>query len=810
MRRPLCFAVLVYTLSLWVILQLSPGREEFFPDWEKQRVWAEGTVVSREYRSGTEGAGKLLVSLKNVTIRRENEAGNEKTEEMEETEENGLEPGKMLLCRVGAEELDEALPVGSCVLVKGTFRTFSPATNAGEFDAATYYRSMGYGAQLTGAELIRSIPQELSPELPTGSAPWTALWNSFAESMYRLRRHLGNILSACLPGQSAEIVRAMLLGERGGLDPELKDLYQGAGIVHILAISGLHITLIGMGVFHLLRKLRCSFPISAVTAAAVILLYGQLTGNSPSSFRAIMMFLLRMLALLCHRTYDLLTALAVAALLLLIQEPLYLYHSGFLFSFSAVLGIALLAPAFESRPMKGLCVILATLPVSLQEYGMISPYAFFLNLAVLPLMSVVMTGGLLVLFLGSFSVFAGKLAGAVPVSILALYEILCRGSRRLPFSQVILGAPSAGQIVIYVGILGAVCFLPALQQVTKFLREKAKLRRRKTKPLRKKTNQAEEKATRMQGEKRLQKENRRPHGKWTGSEKVRILLAAAAVFILLFRVQNGLEIHAVDVGQGDGILLRADGTDIWIDGGSTDKQDVARYQILPLLRYYGVRRLDCCILTHEDEDHRNGLMELLAENGEPGAAEIGMLCLPSVEETGKSEGYREVEKLAEEKKIPVRYLKEGDLLCAGKLGMECLHPEEDSTYADANERSVTMYLTYGAFSCLLNGDLEGEGEKRMLSYVRSQGKETMPLSLLHVAHHGSKGATSEEFLQVFRPQYGFVSCGRDNSYGHPHKETLQRLAACGTKLYDTRKDGEITFWTNGRILRVRTCLQRNS
>lgn len=809
MRRPLCFAVLVYTLSLWVILQLAPGREELFSDWEKQRVWAEGTVVSREYRSGTEGAGKLLVSLKNVTIRKKNETGTGKNEEMEETEENGLEPETMLLCRVGAksrekaEELDEALSVGSRVLMKGTFRTFSPATNAGEFDAATYYRSMGYGAQMTGAELIQSIPQELSPGPSAGSALRTVLWNSFAESMYRLRRHLGNILSACLPGQSAEIVRAMLLGERGGLDPELKDLYQGAGIVHILAISGLHITLIGMGVFHLLRKLRCSFPASAVTAAAVILLYGQLTGNSPSSFRAITMFLLRMLALLCHRTYDLLTALAVAALLLLIQEPLYLYHSGFLFSFSAVLGIALLAPAFDSRPMKGLCVILATLPVSLQEYGMISPYAFFLNLAVLPLMSVVMTGGLLVLFLGSFSVLAGKSAGIVPVSILALYEILCRGSRRLPFSQVILGAPSAGQIVIYVGILGAICFLPALQQITEPLWKK-------TKPLRKKTNRAEEKEKRMQGEERLQKENRKPYEKWTGSEKGRILLAAAAVFILLLRVQNGLEIHAVDVGQGDGILIRADGTDIWIDGGSTDKQDVARYQILPLLRHYGVRRLECCILTHEDEDHRNGLMELLAENGEPGAVEIGMLCLPSVEETGKTEGYREVEKLAEEKKIPVQYLKEGDLLCAGKLRMRCLHPEEDSTYADANERSVTMYLTYGAFSCLLNGDLEGEGEKRMLSYVRGQGEKTMPLSLLHVAHHGSKGATSEEFLRVFRPQYGFVSCGRDNSYGHPHKETLQRLAACGTKLYDTREDGEITFWTNGRILRVRTCLRRNS
>ena len=287
-----------------------------------------------------------------------------------------------------------------------------------------------------------------------------------------------------------------------------------------------------------------------------------------------------------------------------------------------------------------------------------------------------------------------------------------------------------------------------------------------------------------------------------------------------------------------------------MDGGSTDKSDVAKYQILPLLHYYGVRRLDCCILTHEDEDHRNGLAELLRSEGENGSVEIGLLLLPSARAEEKTEGYREMEKLASEHGVPVRYLKEGDLLERGKLRMECLHPEENSSYAEANERSVTLYLTYGDFSCLLNGDLEGAGEERLLQYVRTEKGETekekeadeenhitgdekktdkesetmeseknmegteetaetveakIPVTLLHVAHHGSRGATSEEFLQTFRPMYAYVSCGEGNRYGHPHEETLERLQEAGVqRIYDTRYGGELTFTTDGKRLRVRT------
>ena len=829
MRRPLCAAALVYTISVWILLQVMPWEPETYPDWNKKSVWAEGVVVSKEYKTNENKEVKLLIELEEPLLSGVSWDSEEKEEagemDADAADKITLQLPRRLLCRMGdgslesAAELDELLPIGSRMAAHGKFRVFPRATNAGEFDSRLYYRTLGCEAQLTGAELS-------AVEKPERSLRFQSLCLDAAELLHRARHRMSSVLTECLPGQSAEILKAMLLGEKGGLDPELKELYQGAGIVHILAISGLHILMIGMGVFRLLRRLRAGNGTAAVSAMTVILLYGQMTGMSASSRRAALMFLLRMLAKLVHRTYDLLTAVSISGVLLLIQEPLLLRYSGFLFSFGAVLGIALLVPSYETNLMKGLSVSLAVLPVHLVYYGTFPVLSILLNLLVIPLMSAVMAGGFLTLALGCVSSFPGKIAGAIPTGILVFYEVLCKIAQSVPGQEMVFGAPSGWQIAVYLWILAVISFLKEGTERWEPLETLCGQIRRKAGKLRKKTEiSLREEREKKHGRKTTllqvlyQNAQEDPEKRFIGQhEGLRIALTAAALLILLVRIRPGFSLHAVDVGQGDGILIQADGVNLWIDGGSTDKQDVAKYQIMPLLHYYGVRKLDCCILTHEDEDHRNGLAELLKGDGENGSVEIGLLLLPSVRSEEKTEGYREMEELASEHGVPVRYLKEGDLLENGRLRMECLHPEENSSYSEPNEHSVTLYLTYGNFSCLLNGDLEGAGEERLLRYVREEKGEkekakatdeenniTSPVTLLHVAHHGSKGATSEEFLQTFRPMYAYVSCGEGNRYGHPHEETIERLKKAGVqRIYDTRYGGELTFTTDGKKLRVRT------
>lgn len=803
MRRPLCWAALLYVLIVYALLSLSPPEAEDVSAWEKEKVRACGTISKKEYKTSSDGNRYLRVFLSDVT--------------MESTQDGSrMQLQHMLLCRLGdgtresAEALDELLWIGDEIFVQGTFRGFRRASNAGEFDMALYYRTLGCSGQLTGVEIAAG-----SAEPAKGRTP------SAAERLWRIRRRFCSVLEACLSEKAAGILKAMLLGDSSTLDPDTKSLYQENGIIHILAISGLHISMLGMGLYRILRggMLRlCSLLdllalpgprrrrrrsrwesilcVLLPAAASVLCMwcYGAAAGLGASSFRAIVMFSIHLLGNVLHRTYDLLTAVSAAGVLLLMQQPLYLYNAGFLFSFCAVLGIALLAPAFYTKTMKHLALPLAVLPVNLLFQFSFPIYSLLLNLLVIPLMSVVMAGGLLVLFLGSLWTPAGRLAGHLPEWILTFYEGLCLLTQRLPGHQINLGAPVAWEVVFYLGILVLLAASPVWEaRVTGWL---GKRFLRKTEPL---TQPMKEKRQRQQG------------------EALRILLAAAGVFILCLRVQTGLALHVIDVGQGDGMLLQAEGENILIDGGSTDKTNVGTYQLLPLLQYYGVREVSC-LVTHEDEDHISGLLELL-ENESSGIV-VKRLYLPHTASESKTASYLALESAAGDAGIPIAYLSEGNVLEKGKLRMLCLHPEKESTYAEANERSLTLYVSYGDFRCLLNGDLEGEGERRLLAYVREnrelftdagectgseEDKEDpeIPLTLLHTAHHGSNGATSAEFLTVFRPSYAFVSCGEGNRYGHPGKEAMQRLLDAGAqKIYDTRYSGEITFYTDGRRLRV--------
>lgn len=834
MRRPLCWAALLYVLIVWVLLRLSPLEAAKAPSWEKKTVVATGTVAAKEYRTAADGSLRLLVTLKHVTLEGAADGG-------AETFRNKL------LCRLGdgtkesAKALDASLWMGETVLLRGTFRSFHKASNAGEFDMELYYRTLGYGGQLMRAEPVKeSAPVKEMAMRGTGATEAGMGGNekespSAAERLWRIRQRFCGVLEECLSDKTAGTLKAMLLGDSSTLDPDIKTLYQENGIIHILAISGLHISMLGMGLYRVLQKgmeLACDalellikhrrrrkhraervlwvlFPATASVLA--MWAYGLATGLGASSFRAIVMFSIHLMGNALHRTYDLLTALSLAGVLLLVQEPLYLYNAGFLFSFSAVLGIALLAPVFYTRTMKHLALPLAVLPVNLLFQFSFPIYSLALNLLVIPLMSVVMAGGLVVLWLGSLWTPAGTLAGYIPEWILTFYEGLCLLAQRLPGHSINLGAPSTMAVIVYIGILALLAASPLWErQVTEWLGKRKWLRILcKIGGPRGHSSKKQELLTPPMKEKRRHRQG----------EAVRILLAAAGVVLLCLRIQTGLSLHVLDVGQGDGMLLQAEGENILIDGGSTDKTSVGTYQILPLLRYYGVREMSC-LVTHEDADHISGLLEILEK--EESGIYVRRLYLPKTAKECKTEAYLALEQAANDRGIPITYLAEGDVLEKGKLRMLCLHPEDESTYQEANERSLTLYLSYGAFRCLLNGDLEGEGEKRLITYVRdsmehfaeagfwqksegSPDKTEIPLTLLHAAHHGSNGATSAEFLSVFRPSYAFVSCGEGNSYGHPGKEAVQRLYDAGVQeIFDTRYCGEITFHTDGKRLEVST------
>lgn len=750
MRRPLAFAVLVFTAAVFLVLQLHPVE---FPDYTScsgQEAQIEGTVRDCTVKTARDGASSLMLSVADVDF-------------TAFPPDNGVreDKGARVLVQIPCGSVEEAktdsgryLP-GCRVRVHGSVYAFEAASNYGGFDALLYYRTLGYAFRMVRCRA------ELLPDKDAGRTAGGQIVRALA----KIRGALSDVLDRCLPAEDAAILRAMLLGGKGTLPAQTKDLYQSAGIIHILAISGLHVALLGMGLYRLLR--RSGLPSAACSALpmAVMVLYGFMTGMGESAARAIVMFLLQMTGRLLHRTYDLLTALSVAALLLVVSNPLLLYSTGFLFSFGSVLGIGAVLPSLGTKSGRILAVPAVTLPVYYACCYSFPVWSVVLNLVVLPLMSVVMGSGLLVLALGLVSTGMGMLAGLPCRFLLLFYRAIATAAQHIPGHAGIAGKPGAWQIAVYAALLTAMVLL----------REKL-------------------------------------------PALVKDLWIMAAMLLLTVRTASGLNLHVLDVGQGDGIFLSCDvagrqGVRILVDGGSTSEEELARYTLEPFLRYQDAADIDYAILTHEDEDHLSGLLELIRQQDETGIR-IRCLVLPDIDPASQGENYRLLKRTALECGTAVRTIAEGGRItyhASGRpvLSVICLHPEKGERDPEPNGYSTTLLVTYGQFRALLTGDLEGEGESRCLARMR-QRPDLFPclaagkaedITVLKVAHHGSSGATSDEFLAAVSPEVSLISCGRNNRYHHPHEETLRRLNKAGSRIYDTRS-GALRVQSDGQHFRL--------
>lgn len=227
-----------------------------------------------------------------------------------------------------------------------------------------------------------------------------------------------------------------------------------------------------------------------------------------------------------------------------------------------------------------------------------------------------------------------------------------------------------------------------------------------------------------------------------------------------------------------------------IDGGSSDVKQAGRYRILPFLKEQGVGKLHFVMVTHTDKDHISGVEELLLQAAEPGGVRIGALLLS--EQSYREEAGRELAALAKKAGAAVKVIKAGTVLEDKGVKLFCLHPGREGQYADRNAGSLVFRLAYKEFSMLLTGDLEETGEKEILE----QGTD-IRCEVLKVGHHGSRFSTSEEWLRKVQPKLTLISCGRNNSYGHPHEETLERLEDAGSRKLLTMEEGAVTIRSDG-------------
>lgn len=632
---------------------------------------------------------------------------------------------------------EEKLYPGSKIQAAGNLKTFSKPENPGQFNEFSYYKSKNIDYIMFAEEL--TLLEE------------TKRWDQAA--LYRLKERLWQVYVQILPEKEAGTLAAMLLGEKQGLLEEVKEIYQKAGLGHLLAISGLHVSLVAMGVYQGILALRGSKGLAAAGGMGALILYGALTGFHISTSRAVIMLFLALAAQLLGRSYDRETALAFSSLWILSKEPGQLFQCGFLLSFGAALGAGTLYPVLcgilflEKKPswMKSallfqLSVQLVTMPVILWFYYEIPVYGVVLNLFLVPLMGLVAGGGLLAGFAGLFSLEAGRfLAGGVWL-LLGLYEKMGELSLLLPFALWNPGRPSFGKILFYGA--GLVLVLVGLR-----------------------------------------KKGRKKAGLAAGTAFLLV------VFLLLPGRVKGLELTFLDVGQGDGAFLRCEeGISCLFDGGSSSIKQVGSLRILPFLKCKGEKKPDYIFVSHMDEDHVSGIRELVDRRAGR--------CLVLSADLKKEEKAQALASQAEARGMDIWWIEAGDKLIAGNLEICCLAPE--GIYDGTNENAASMVLSvrYGEIQGLMTGDVEKEGEEALM-------EKKLPLcDFLKVAHHGSDYSTTEEFLKRTLPKTAVISCGRDNSYGHPGKKLMKRLEESGCQIYMTCERGAVTVFVQKNRLKI--------
>ena len=702
---------------------------------------------------------------------------------------------------------------GQICSVKGHFLELNPASNEGEFSLTHYYKGEGISGVFQ-AKTIELVRGESSP---------------FAKELFTLKQSLGNRISSLYPEETAGFLKSLFLGERSGMTLSEKSLYQSAGISHILAISGLHLSLLGEFFYRLLRKAKLSSLLSSLITSFFLFSYFLFTGSSHSAFRALFMLFLRFAAIQLGKGKDLLSQLSFALLFLLWLNPLSLYSIGMQCSFFTLFVFFLLeerpgkavrkkkekalskickklALGFSKHPSlllkfptylsKLIPCLLSTLPHRLQGsflfYLALLPlfsltqfsfplYAPLLNLLLLPLLPFFFLLGAISILLSYLPEQDFLLLRLFSFSsrfllnlLFQIFHLFMEKSLALPFSQILLGKMQALSVIFYFLFLYLLFFFPKAKSLSLLL-------------------------------------------------SLGFLLSLP---LYLPKPPKELEIAALDVGQGDGFVLRKGALVFTIDNGSTSKNLFPEQIFFPYCKAKRIQHIDYALLTHCDRDHISGIQALLEKNP---SISLSHLILPA--SALQDHRYDLLKRLAYNHGADVSYWQKGDELVFSEQGIclsakktawaenpstskkrgpdtkghqlhiRCFYPNDSTYIEEANAHSIGCLLEYGHFRMLFTGDMPKESEEALLENCRET--EASPIvDVLKLAHHGSKTSSCPSFLSETRAKFALFSYGKKNRYGHPHKSTVENCKKYRLFPLETAKLGEILIKTNGEQFEI--------
>ncbi len=563
----------------------------------------------------------------------------------------------------------------------------------------------------------------------------------------KLRHEITEILDRTFPEDTRAFARALLLGDSSLLSYEEDTALKVSGIRHVIAVSGLHVSILIALVYFVSGRRRV---LTAILGFPILLLFAAVAGFTPSVVRACIMQGLIILGLLADQEYDPPTSLAFAVLVMLAVNPLTITSVSFQLSVGCLIGIFLFyqpVSRYLSRLLgceKGMTLkakagrwlagsvsvtisaMTATTPLCALYFGSISLIGVFTNLLTLWMISIVFYGVMLACVVGAVWLPAAKVIAVVVSYPIRYVLFVAKSLSKIPFGAVYTCSPYVVVWLVFAYILFAVFLLCCRKYKLTFLG---------------------------------------------------CTLCGLALSVTLSCVEprlDPLRVTVLDVGQGQAILLQTEGKNYMVDCGG-ESTDAAADLAAQTLLSQGVLRLDGLILTHYDTDHAGGAASLLSR------VPADKLYLPNVEDQGSVR-----KELVEHHSDRIIWIEENTVLDFSDASLTLLPAPEAA--AAGNESCLCILFQGENCDILITGDGSVSWERALLENI-----DLPELELLVVGHHGSNSSTGLELLHATKPKTAVISVGKDNSYGHPNEAVLKRLRLFGCKIWRTDLDGTIIF-----------------
>ena len=564
-----------------------------------------------------------------------------------------------------------------------------------------------------------------------------------------------------VPGDGNALLKSMILGHRWDLPSDIRDNFSKTGTAHILAISGLHVGFIMMGMDLLLKRFYLRRTTAFFVQTGVLTTYCILIGAPTSAIRATIMAIISLGGYALNRPEDRANSLAFAALIILLVNPGRLFDVGFQMSFGAVSGIILLYPLLKDRlyfiPKRladilivPICAQLGVGMLVAYHYNIVSPLSILANILFVPIAGLIVQLGFMLLIFALVMPFLAKLIG---LSIGYLSFILIRGNyliETIPLSSITVISPSILIIISYYLFIWLLSY-----ESHKFNKKRA----------------------------------------------YSIILCSIMVFISFkYICPSQFKVVFVDVGQGDCIYIQTpDKKHILIDAGGNPYRDyesdfdTGSHIVVPFLLKNGVSNLDLVVASHWHDDHVGGLLKVLED-----IPTDAFLYYPPYE---KNEMFDDIMDILDRKDITVLEGEDRQTYLIGKqMIFSILHPHSEISTDNENNRSIVIQAKYKDTSLLFTGDIEEEIEKRL-------AKGQVKSHILKVAHHGSITSSTEEWIESVEPILAVIQVG-NNSFGHPNLDVIARFEARDIPLYRTDENGAVICTYRKDRWKVNTMLPR--